>query len=288
MEIDRETLQYLAAKSLILSDDAYGKESTLPCYSLELDGSERAPIDFQHGSIVFFSGKEQAVVNEMLRDVLSFMDGRKDFEVYLAGNPDHQEQCARVISQEDLSLLLVYLEEKLKQRKAIIEGVGAKKIEEYNEKPGQFLPYLALVIDKADEAEKDPTDPFSKLIPLLYEYADHGFRVIAASTKILSTRNGRILQGDLSFEEANNADISFIVSHGYDVIDLGGRPRTIASDPLYKKAVEYTLQEKTITTAMLQRKLRIGYSKAIRFIKEMRRTGVLPRMTCQDYQKKEK
>ncbi len=288
MEIDRETLEHLAAKSLILNDDVYEKEGTPPCYLSEYDGNEREFIDFQYGSVVFFSGSPQAAVNKKLRGLLSFMDDRRDFEVYIAGNSDYQEKTARVISREDLSILLVYLEEKLKQRKAAIESIGAKNIEEYNEKGGGFLSYLALVIDKADEAEKDPTDPFSKLIPLLYEYADHGFRVISASTEKLTTRNGRILQGDLSLEEASESDLSFAISPGYDTIDINSHPSQIASDPIYKKAVEYTLQERNITTAMLQRKFRIGYSKAIRFIEEMRRTGILPRMTCQDYQKKEK
>ena len=288
MEIDRETLQHLAAKSLILNDDVYGKESTPPCYLSEYDGNEREFIDFQYGSVVFFSGSPQAAVNKKLRGLLSFMDNRRDFEVYLAGNPDYQEKTVRVISREDLSGLLVYLEEKLKQRKAAIESVGAKNIEEYNEKGGGFLPYLALVIDKADETEKDPTEPFSKLISLLYKYADYGFRLISASTEKLTTRNGRILQGDLSLEEASEADLSFAISHGYDSIDVNAQPHEIASDPIYEKAVEYTLQEKNITTAMLQRKFRIGYSKAIRIIEEMRRTGVFDRLTYQDYQKKKK
>lgn len=288
MEIDRETLQHLAEKRLILNDDVYEKESTPPCYLSEYDGNEREFIDFQYGSVVFFSGSPQSAVNKKLRGLLSFMDDRRDFEVYLAGNPDYQGKTARIIRREDLSILLVYLEEKLKQRKAAIESVGAKNIVKYNEKGGGFLPYLALVIDKANEAEKDPTDPFSKLIPLLYEYVDHGFRVISASTEKLTTQNGRILQGDFSLEEANEADLSFVISHGYDTIDVNAHPSEIASDPIYEKAVEYTLQEKNITTAMLQRQFRIGYSKAIRIIDEMRRTGVFDRLTYQDYQKKKK
>ena len=290
MELDRETIYNSIRERLYMPDDSCEKESTPAAYLSKYDGDTREFVDFRHGSFVFFTGGKQEILDKKLANILIFMDQRKDFELYLAGSLPLNDPTSglRLVNRENLSLLLVFLEEKLKQRKAILDGEGATNIEEYNEKIGRFIPYLSLVIDQADIAEKDPSNPLSKLISLLYEYADHGFRVITASAKKLNTRNGRILQGDLSLEEASEADLSFVISHGYDTIDVNAQPREIASDPIYEKAVEYTLQKKNITTAMLQRKFRIGYSKAIRIIEEMRRTGVFDRLTYQDYQKKKK
>ena len=279
MEIDRETLQHLATRSLILNDDAYEKESTPPCYLANMCSRDGEFVDFRVTTEVFYSGEKQESVNENLRGILSFMDERRDFEVYLAMGQDlgYQEKKVRIIDREDLAILLKYLEEKLKQRKTMIEAAGVKTYEEYISKNEAFLPYLVLVIDRVEETETLPEDPLSTLITLLLEYADYGFCVIGGSTVIQKTRSGRILQGNVELKEDDRELISFMLSHGFRWFYVDHPAREVVSDPLYRDAVQYALQEGIISTAMLQKKYRIGYSRAARFIDEMYEARIIGR-----------
>ena len=57
--------------------------------------------------------------------------------------------------------------------------------------------------------------------------------------------------------------------------DGGGLSAEDAADPLYQQALEITYSSGAISASYLQRRLRIGYNKAARFVEMMEAQGVV-------------
>jgi S-DNA-T family DNA segregation ATPase FtsK/SpoIIIE len=56
------------------------------------------------------------------------------------------------------------------------------------------------------------------------------------------------------------------------VMDMGGHE---GGDDMYKDAVRVVIENKKASTSLLQRRLRIGYSRAARIIEEMEEQGII-------------
>jgi DNA segregation ATPase FtsK/SpoIIIE, S-DNA-T family len=63
------------------------------------------------------------------------------------------------------------------------------------------------------------------------------------------------------------------IGKGGVVADIGGG--NDADDPLYKDAVRAVIEGRKASTSLLQRRLRIGYGKAARFIETMEEQGII-------------
>ena len=55
----------------------------------------------------------------------------------------------------------------------------------------------------------------------------------------------------------------------------GGNGGDVASDPLYNEAVEFVRQQGKASISLIQRKFRIGFNKAARFVEQMEQDGII-------------
>jgi S-DNA-T family DNA segregation ATPase FtsK/SpoIIIE len=54
-----------------------------------------------------------------------------------------------------------------------------------------------------------------------------------------------------------------------------GKEEDVVSDPMYRESVEFVRQQGRASISLIQRKFRIGFNKAARFIEQMERDGIV-------------
>ena len=55
----------------------------------------------------------------------------------------------------------------------------------------------------------------------------------------------------------------------------GDDPGDIANDPVYDQALEFVLEQGKASISLIQRRFRIGFNRAARYIEQMERDGIL-------------
>ena len=87
---------------------------------------------------------------------------------------------------------------------------------------------------------------------------------------------GNSMQGMISsMHDSLLSEIQNVDEKVEDIQDKISPSDDIPDDELYKKALEITLQTKKASTSLLQRRLKIGYSRAARLIDELEENGII-------------
>lgn len=84
--------------------------------------------------------------------------------------------------------------------------------------------------------------------------------------KKLQKPNYKVDFAEFGSEEEDSSD---------DVGQSGSRGNDIVDDPMYSEAVQFALENGKVSISLLQRRFRIGFNRAARFVDQMERDGIL-------------